>query len=61
MSGYNFDRVVFSDEKIWRIRPSGAYVKVWWQKGDRYDAKYVTPSTSRSVGVVVWCGINGKG
>ena len=61
MSGYNFDRVVFSDEKIWRIRPSGAHVKVWRRKGDRYDAKYVTPSTSRSVGVMVWCGINGKG
>lgn len=60
--GFDFSKVIFSDEKIWRIRPcSKNRVKVWRRRGDRYDAKYVAPTSSRSVGVMVWCAINGDG
>jgi hypothetical protein len=60
MLGYDFSRVVFSDEKIWRIRPGGK-VRVWRRKGKRFDARYTTKTTQQSVGVMVWCAINSKG
>ena len=61
MSGYDWSRVVFSDEKIWRIRPVNEHVRVWRRRGDRYDAKYTAKSVAKSLGVMVWCAINSKG
>lgn len=59
--GFNFAKVVFSDEKIWRMRPCGQRVRVWRRRGDRYEARYCTKSTVKSMGVMVWCAINGNG
>ena len=61
MAGFDFSKVVFSDEKIWRIRPDTKQVRVWRRQGDRFTAQYCVPSTSRSVGVMVWCAINSQG
>lgn len=60
MEGFDFNKVVFSDEKIWRIRPGGR-VRVFRRRGDRYNPKYVQKTTAKSEGVMVWCAINGKG
>lgn len=59
-SGFDFSNVVFSDEKVWRMRPGGR-VRVWRRRGKRYDAKYVVPTVARTEGVMVWAAINGKG
>ncbi len=60
MMGFDFSQVVFSDEKIWRIRPGGR-VRVFRRRGDRYNPKYTVKTVSKSVGVMVWCAINGRG
>lgn len=58
--GFDFSKVVFSDEKIWRIRPGGR-VRVFRRKGERYNPKYTQKTVGRSVGVMVWCAINSAG
>lgn len=58
--GFNFYKVVFSDEKIWRIRQGGK-VRVWRRKGKRFDARYTVPTVAKAEGVMVWCAINGLG
>ena len=60
MMEFDFSKVVFSDEKIWRIRQGGK-VRVWRRRGMRFDAKYTTPTVSRVDGVMVWAAINGAG
>lgn len=45
MMGYDFSKVIFSDEKIWKIKPSSKNkVRVWRRRGDRFCARYVSPS-----------------
>ena len=61
MTNYDWQSVVFSDEKIWRIRPCTHHVRVWRKRGDRYDARYTVKTTARSVGVMVWVAINSSG
>ena len=60
MMGFDFSRVVFSDEKIWRTRKGGK-VRVWRRRGKRYDAKFTVPTVAKAAGVMVWAAINGKG
>ncbi len=60
MTGFDWQRVVFSDEKIWRIKPGG-HVRVFRKRGDRYKARYTQKTVGKSVGVMVWCAINGAG
>jgi hypothetical protein len=61
MMTYDWGKVVFSDEKMWRIKPSTEQVRVWRRKGDRYSPQYTIKTTSRSVGVMVWAAINSSG
>lgn len=59
--GKDFDKVVFSDEKMFRFRP-GLSVGVWRPKGaDRYRAQYTVKTTQRSEGVMAWAAINSAG
>lgn len=57
---FRWNRVVFSDEKIWRVTPHSK-IRCWRKKGEKYIAKNVLPSTAISQSVMVWCGINGRG
>lgn len=57
----SFDRVVFSDEKMFRFRP-GYKVGVWRRRGEsKYKAKYTVKTTCKSEGLMVWAAINAKG
>jgi hypothetical protein len=59
--GKNFDKVVFSDEKMFRFRP-GLQVGVWRRRGEsRLQAKYTVKTTQRSEGVMVWAAMNSSG
>lgn len=54
-------RVIFSDEKIFRIRILKRVV-CWRPKGSNaFEARYRIPSVSRPEGVMVWGAINGRG
>lgn len=54
-------RVVFSDEKMWRVRPGGK-IRCWKPKNaSKFEAKYSLPSVAKSQGVMIWAAINGKG
>jgi transposase len=57
---FDWSKVVFSDEKIWRIRKGGR-VRVWRRKGKRFAAKYTVPTVAKAEGVMVWCAINSAG
>lgn len=57
---FDFTRVIFSDEKIFRMKP-GHRVRCWRKDGDKFKAKCVMPVVSKSEGIMVWCAINGHG
>ena len=57
---FDFSKVVFGDENIWRIRQGGK-VWVWRRRCKRFDAHYTVPTVSKAEGVMVWCAINGAG
>ena len=63
-SRWNVDqwsKVVFSDEKVFRLRLLKR-VKCWRPKGTTgFEAKYRVPSVARVDGIMVWCAINGRG
>ena len=62
MQGFDFVPVVWSDEKIWRVRGNAGKVKVWRRKGEnRFDAKYTLKTTGQSIGVMVWAAITTDG
>lgn len=61
MENYDWSKVVFSDEKMWRVRPCGERVKVWRKSRDRFHADYTVKTVSRSVGIMVWAAINSSG
>lgn len=53
--------IIFTDEKIFRVRPGGL-VRCWKQVSDKkFAAKYVIPQVQRPEGVMVWAGMNGLG
>ena len=60
MMGFDFSRVVFSDEKIWRIRQGGK-VRVWRRTGMRFNARYTVPTVAKAEGIMVWAAINSRG
>lgn len=54
-------KVVFSDEKVFRVIPGGQ-VKRWIPKNaKKFDAKYLGPAVSKPQGLMVWAAINGRG
>ena len=59
--GFRWDKVIFSDEKIFRVRPGGR-VRVWIPANeDRYVARYVVPIVSHPEGVMVWAAMDASG
>lgn len=57
----SWKKIIFSDEKIFRVRPGGQ-VRCWKQVSDRkFLAKYVQPTVQKPEGVMVWAAMNGKG
>ena len=57
---YSWKKVIFSDEKIFRMVPGG-FVKRWRRKVDKFVAKYTLPSHPNKQGLMVWCAINSTG
>ena len=57
-----WDKVVFSDESSFTVRPKHVRKKVWRQKGRRFDTQN-TVSTFKSgyVSISVWAGFSGLG
>ena len=54
-------KVIFSDEKIFRVRPGGT-VKLWIPKTAKtFDARYTIPAVQKAEGLMIWAGMNGKG
>ena len=53
--------VIFSDEKVFRVRPGGI-VRCWRQVSDKkIIAKYVVPQVQKPEGVMVFAAMNGRG
>ena len=53
--------IIFSDEKIFKVRPGGK-VKYWKQiNQSKFAAKYVIPQVQKAEGVMIWAAMNGKG
>ena len=56
-----WQKVIFSDEKIFRCRP-GAQIRCWRQVTEKkFLPNYVVPTTQKPQGVMVWAAMNGKG
>ena len=56
-----WNKIIFSDEKIFRVRP-GAKVKYWVRKGaNRYLPKYIVNTEQKPQGVMVWAAMNSRG
>lgn len=56
-----WSKVIFSDEKIFRVRP-GQAVRCWWRKNEsRFVAKYTIATTQQAQGVMVWAAMRGNG
>ena len=57
----DWSRIIFSDKKIFRVRP-GARVRCWVAPDDsRFKAKYTTPSGQKPEGVMVWAAMKSDG
>jgi hypothetical protein len=57
---YDFKRVVFSDEKMFRFK-CGWRTGVWRKRGEQYKAQYCIKTTQKSKGIMVWAAMNSKG
>ena len=54
-------KVIFSDEKIFRVRPGGR-VRCWYRKSEQqYQPKYTVPTVAHSESVMVWAAMDGSG
>ena len=57
----DWKNVIFSDEKMWRMRPGGR-IRCWRPKGaSKYLARYTIPAVAKSEGVMIWAAMNGNG
>lgn len=54
-------KVVFSDEKTFRLRPGGAIHRWLPKSANSFEAAYVTQVVQRPEGLMVWAAINGRG
>lgn len=60
-SNFDWSRTIFSDEKIFRVRP-GARVRCWVAPNDsRFSPKYLTSSVQKPEGVMVWAAMKSDG
>lgn len=57
----DWKKVIFSDEKLFRLVPGG-HIKCWRaaNKG-KFEAKYLNNVVQRPEALMVWCAINGSG
>ena len=60
MAGFDWSKVLFSDEKMWRIRQGGR-VRVFRRRGHRFIARYTTKSQGKPVGVMIWAIMKSSG
>ena len=61
MEKQDWTRVIFSDEKIFRVRPGG-HVKCWRMAGEnKFLPKYIMHSVQKSEGLMVWAAMKGSG
>lgn len=58
---FDWNKVIFSDEKIFRVRPGGT-IRCWRRKSEsKYIAKYTVPTVQKAEGLMVWAAMNSKG
>ena len=54
-------RVIFSDEKMFQVRPGGK-IRGWMPRSaGRFASHYSIPSVAKPEGLMVWAAINGRG
>ena len=57
----DWQKVIWSDEKLFRVRPGGM-VRRWVPKhAGRFNAKYIMPVVAKPQSLMVWAAINGRG
>jgi hypothetical protein len=57
----NWEKVIFSDEKIFRVRPGGC-VRRWVPKtAKKFDGRYLGAAVQMPQGLMIWAAINGRG
>ena len=59
--GYDWGNVVWSDEKVFNVRP-GEKVRCWWRRsGNKYAAKYVRTTVAHPQSLMVWAAMDSSG
>ena len=61
MASQDWSRVIFSDEKIFRVRPGGK-VKCWRMVSEsKFLPKYIIPTVQKAEGLMVWAAMKSSG
>ena len=61
MASQDWSQVIFSDEKIFRVRP-GARVKCWRMASEsKFLPKYIMPTVQKAEGLMVWAAMKSSG
>ena len=57
----HLSQVIFSDEKIFRVRPGG-HVRCWVPNGEsKFKARYSIPSVQKPESILIWAAMRGDG
>ena len=57
----NWSKVIYSDEKLFSVRPGGL-IRCWYQRGtDRFAPKYVVKTVAHPEKVMVWAAMDASG
>ena len=60
-SAQSWKYIIFSDEKIFRVRPGGL-VRYWKASSvSKFSPRYVLPQVQKAEGLMVWAAMNGNG
>ena len=58
---FSFDKVIWSDEKIFRVIPGGK-IRCWKKINEsKYTARYCMPAVQKPLGVMVWAAMKRSG
>ena len=58
---FNFNKVIFSDEKMFRVRPGGN-LRCWKMiTSDKYEGRYTMPTVKKAEGLMVWAAMKSDG
>ena len=58
---HGWDKVIFSDEKIFKVRPGG-HVRCWYKRTEnRFSPKYTMSTVAHAESVMVWAAMDATG